>query len=459
MCKLLKYEPYIPVKIITTSFCMVKNREALVKVNKDEIRVMNGIRFLSAVCIVILHVVFYMALSGLSNLRDIDLYLEGIGGIFFHYDLIVDTFFTISGLLHMKGLLNRRQNLFGVLWKRYIRLIGPFALIVFYIISVSEHFSPGPGWFGWEETSICENYWLQNLFMINLEIGQICHAVSWYVCCDYQLAILATVLFFFYKLNKISGYTVYIAVAILSMVIPGVLTYLLQMPAMPYMEYGKYILRFREIWQFNHIYISFYGRGGPYVVGIAMGYIMGIYKPADYRKSVTKTWSIITMAVSLSGLAVMMALGYIIINFIPLEPGVVAGTSRIIWAAAICGVVGMCEYGTVPVIPSILGWSVFTPLSRLSYGIYMIHTLVVQRHKLSQRSPHLFDIYCILVDSAGVLAVSIALSYAMWLFVEAPLININNYIFFNRLKGTESDKRSGENGVQHQNGVANTNVL
>ncbi|XP_050554266.1 nose resistant to fluoxetine protein 6-like [Spodoptera frugiperda] len=448
------------IKIITKSFCMNNNQEDLTKVNKDEIHVLNGIRFLTSAIVISMHVIFYMSVAGISNLLDVDEFLEGAGGLLLHFDLFVDTFFTMSGLLHIKGLMKRRQSLLGVLWKRYIRLIGPFALIVFYLISVSKHYSPGPAWIGVDETDICEKHWVKSLLMMNSDVRHICHAVTWYLPCDYQLTILGTFLFFLYQRNRSFGFVSYAIVAAFSIVIPGTLTYLYQFPGVLFSEYGKYVIRYRDTWEISLIYTPFYSRASTYLVGVAMGYFMCIYKPGDYRKSVSKKWSIIGVALSFITMAATMSLGYVFKQrqYDPVEAVVIAATNRIFWAAAICCIIGMCEYGTVPIVSEILNWPVFTPLSRLSYGIYMIHPIIVQRHKLAQRSPHTFDTFCMVYDGFAILTMSIGLSYAMWLFVEAPLINITNQLFFNKSNEKEPNKTRDENGIQHQNGVTKNNV-
>ncbi|XP_050554271.1 nose resistant to fluoxetine protein 6 [Spodoptera frugiperda] len=442
--------------IITKSFCIIKNQEDLVKVNKGEIRSMNGIRFLTATLIVIVHVVLYIVLSGINNFADFEKQFEGIGVSYLHGDIIVDTFFTMSGLLHMRGLMGRQQNLFGVLWKRYIRLIGPFAIVVFYLTFVSKHWNSGPGWYNLEETDVCEKYWLRNLLLVNFDIKLSCQATTWYLPCDYHLAILGTLIFYFYQKKRQLGYTVFVAVLLLSMIIPAVLTYWLNFQAVILLDFGKHIMNYRDTWQFNYIYTPFYSRGSPYLVGIAMGYLTTIYKPGVYRKCVPKTWSIIATAVGVCAMLFTLSIAYIIVcrGYDPLEAAVFVGTKRILWSAAICCIIGMCEYGTVPIVSNMLSWSAFTPLSRLSYGIYMVHPLVIQKFQLSQRSTHFFDFYCILYSTVGASVISIGLSYAMWLFVEAPLINITNQLLFNKLNGPVG--ATATNGTQHRNGVTKT---
>uniref|UniRef100_A0A2A4JXW1 Uncharacterized protein n=1 Tax=Heliothis virescens TaxID=7102 RepID=A0A2A4JXW1_HELVI len=452
--------------IITKSFCLKKNSEDLMKENKDEISVMNGMRFLTAVTVVSVHNLFYTVMVGMANGRDYDKILEGVGGIFLHIDIIVDTFFAMSGLLHIKGLManiKKPQNLFSVLWKRYVRLIGPFAIIVYYLISVSKHTGSGPLWIWGNkiEGDVCAQTWRSSLLMLNSDPKYICHAVTWYIPCDYQLAILGTVLFYFYKKNRRLGLAAFGISAVVSLIIPGVLTYWYQLPVVHFTDLRKLLNEMRDYWEIGHTYTPSYSRAGAYLVGVAMGYLMILYKPADYRKSVSLTLSVVGTAVSLTTMVVVMFLGqyYLLREYAPIEAAVVAATNRIVWAVAICCIIGFCEYGTVPIVSNILSFPAFGPLSRLSYSMYIIHPLVIQRKTFIQRAPLTYDLYTIVFDSIGILVLSISLSFGMWLLVEAPLINLTNNLMFNKSKSMQTDKVTEKNGnIAHQNGTGKSKV-
>ncbi|KAJ8708831.1 hypothetical protein PYW08_010213 [Mythimna loreyi] len=380
--------------VIIKSFCIIKNLQDLMKDNKEEIQVLNGMRFLSAVCLVAVHEMFYQGMAGIINSRDYDKTIEGPIGLLLHIAVVVDTFFLMSGLLNIKGLLNninRQQNLFSVLWKRYVRLMGPFALIIFYLASVSKYTGTGPIWnYANEfESDVCQKTWRLSLLMLNTDLKYLCHIVSWYVPCDYQLTILATVLFYFYKKDRRLGLAAFGTAAVLSLIIPGVLTYWYGLPAVHFLDFGKLIPKLRGYWEISCAYMASYSRAGAYLVGVAMGYIMTLYKPSEHRKTVSKTWSIVGTALSLGVMAYVLSLGqyFMFREYNPVDAGVIASTNRVAWAVAVCVVIGLCEYGTVPIVTDILSFSYFAPLSRLSYGIFMVHTLIIQRNKFSLRSP------------------------------------------------------------------------
>ncbi|KAJ8708830.1 hypothetical protein PYW08_010212 [Mythimna loreyi] len=444
--------------VITKSFCITKNRQDLVKENKDEIKVMNGMRFLTAVSIVMVHEGFYSNMAGMINPRDYEKMLEGVGGCFLHLDVVVDTFFAMSGLLHIKGLLNninRQQNLFSVLWKRYVRLIGPFALTMFYLASVSKFTGTGPLWIfsNEQESEVCHKTWRLSLLMLNSDVKFLCHVITWYIPCDYQLTILATVLFYFYKKDRRLGFAAFGTAAVLSLIIPGMLTYWYELPAIHFLDFGRVLRGLRDCWELSITYTTFYCRAGAYLVGVAMGYLMTVYKPSEHRNTVSKTWSTIGTTLSLGVMAYVLSLGQYVIfrEYNAMEAALIASSNRVAWAVAICVIIGLCEYGTVPIVTDILSFSYFTPLSRLSYSIYLVHTLLMQRNKFSLRSPWKFDYFCYALDITGTLVIAIGLSFAMWLLVEAPLIKISNHFLMGRSKNTQRIENQEKNGIQQKN--------
>ncbi|KAI8423482.1 hypothetical protein MSG28_012599, partial [Choristoneura fumiferana] len=66
-------------------------------------------------------------------------------------------------------------------------------------------------------------------------------------------------------------------------------------------------------------------------------------------------------------------------------------------------------------INSFLSWAPFRPLSRLSYGLYVFHIVLLYRSKTSLRDPvrgHYIDA---VVETTGLTAISLVLSLVVWL--------------------------------------------
>ncbi|KPJ17987.1 hypothetical protein RR48_02758 [Papilio machaon] len=167
-------------------------------------------------------------------------------------------------------------------------------------------------------------------------------------------------------------------------------------------------------------------RAAPYFVGLIAGYILSVYKPSNYRNVISMKYSIISfitiMALCLGVL--VMGPAYRFREYNALESAVFAATNRSVWAALNAAFILLCEYGTLPLIPDFLGWSVFTPLSKLSFGIYMCHFIFVMRLTLALRSQAWHDFYKVFQDSCGIVVVSSIASLYMTLFIESPLNNL-----------------------------------
>ncbi|XP_075986069.1 nose resistant to fluoxetine protein 6-like isoform X2 [Anticarsia gemmatalis] len=439
---------------ILKSFCMVNNSSELIKSGRNDIIVLSGVRFITAANIVVIHLLFYIVISGIGNGRYLD-QLEYLG-MLMNYTIVVDTFFVMSGLLHIKGLLEKRQNLLMVLWKRYIRVIGLFALAILYLSSVATHAGSGPIWrlFYDRESALCQNNWLQSLFMINTSLKTNCHVVTWYLACDYQLTVFGTILFYLYKRNRRLGVIAFVMATILSLLISAIVTYRHELPPVEMIDLEN-VLKLREDDLFDYTYTSTYSRGAPYFTGAALGYLMHLYKPSDYRKTLSKLFSTIGTIFSLILMLGLLYAGCFFVDrpFNGMEAVLGIVSFRALWGLAVCCVIGCCEYGDVPCVTDFLSVPVFTPLGKLSYALFIVHCFVINptSRSIGTRSPLVFDFFTIIVDSVGTIAVSLAIGYILHLLVEAPLINLSNEFICERFRSAQPGLEK-KNGIEHRNG-------
>ncbi|CAB3225741.1 unnamed protein product [Arctia plantaginis] len=440
---------------ILESFCMNRNTTELTKTHKDEIIAVNGIRSLTSACMVWLHVLYLYFISGCANSGDFDERIF-LFDKFVNMNLLVDTFFAMSGMLQIKGLLGRKQiNVLLILWKRYVRLIGLFALSMFYYASVVKFHGSGPLWniFYNSESSICQRNWWFSLLMLNYNSGTYCYSVTWYIACDYQYTVLATLLIYIYKKNRRLALNIFGLAALISVVIPGVLTYWHKLPPMYYLDVGDF-LTMRGDDRLNYTYFSSYSRAGPYIVGMCLGYIMHVYNPAIHRHCLSVLNSVTGAIFSLLLMTFSACLGSFFLerDYNVLEASLAAATYRSIWAVGVCGIIAFCEYGKLPLLTDFFSSSFFTPLSRLSYGVYLLHCLVLQQTNkiVTIKSAPIYDSFAVIIDTAGVGAVCVGMSYVLWLILEAPLNNLSDRFVCNRFtsKQVEPSKKNAVDGEQ-----------
>ncbi|KAJ0173684.1 hypothetical protein K1T71_010833 [Dendrolimus kikuchii] len=417
---------------IINAFCMKENLRELLRVQNEDLKVLYGIRFLSICFIILDHQL------GISNAGPIsDGYTSEkatksfLGHLVLHDDLFVDTFFYLSGCLAFITLSKFKQlpNPFLAIFKRYIRLVVALAIVLFYICAAYQYSGTGPLWpksYSYE-TLPCRKYWWLNILMLNnyIETENICLISSWYIPCDFHFTVIIIFWFWLYRRSSRLSAVVFATLAVLSIIIPGLLTYINNFSAIQTFT-AEFVVHPRGDKEFNVMYIKSHTRFAAYLVGVAGGYLHTKLSANKNFKSISKIWAI---PGALSAIALMMFIMVAGCTFLwrdyhPIEGAVYAALNRPAWAVCIAVLVLCCSYGEVPVIKSFLCWNVWVPLSRLAYGLYLTHTLISNRNVFVSRNSIHNDYLLILSSAVSVVFWGSITSLLIWLLAEAPVNNL-----------------------------------
>ncbi|XP_053620311.1 nose resistant to fluoxetine protein 6-like [Plodia interpunctella] len=434
---------------LARSFCLSRNMESLTVVREDEVTSMNFYRLVACFVVVYIHYAMFTFIVFPTEGTEMERMLDEGGYTSTHGDLVVDVFLTLSGVLFTKGILSDKwQNPIKFVWKRYIRLAAPLAAILFYMATTSGRIGNGPLWhYEKIEQNLCANSWWINLFMfVNItNIDKLCNLSTWYVPCDYQLCVFATILYVVYKKNKTAGKIAFAVSLALSMIIPALITYINEFPAIPFSGIES-VMRLLErngvVWW--DTYIPSYCRAGPFVVGMAMGYTIHTYKPKDHRRVIGRLPSYLALILSAILSFAVCACGFHYYSeYEPVGGAIYAGVHRAVWGVAVCLVIGVAEYGELPLLTRLFSWRPLAPLSRLTYGVYLTHVPMLRYIHFTTRTTLTPNMFTMSVAWAGLMVFCLTASLALWLLMEAPLININNML----LDHTWSVKSIKSNGV------------
>ncbi|KPJ17986.1 Nose resistant to fluoxetine protein 6 [Papilio machaon] len=193
---------------IVSAFDLRKNASDLMSVSKDEIKVMHGVRFLTAFMVVTLHVMFINIMATAGNGLDMMDDFKRYAGFLSHASVVVDTYFMMSGLLLMKSFKPETG-----------RLISPIKLII------KRYFRDTK--YAQVEQEACEKNWWLGLLMVGnyIDPEHICMQITWYIPADYHMAVACTLMYWLYQKNKRSGLCLFGLVTIASLLLPGVYTY------------------------------------------------------------------------------------------------------------------------------------------------------------------------------------------------------------------------------------------
>nr|XP_022320071.1 nose resistant to fluoxetine protein 6-like [Crassostrea virginica] len=422
------------------SFSVYSNGKKILQVKQSAgaLTALNGIRFLSISWVVLGHT-FAFVYNNLSNGYVVipDLIRRWTFQAVINALVSVDSFFALSGLLlayltlkEMKrGKGKLRINWLMFYFHRFWRLTPVYMILVMISICLSRYFGDGPLFpeNGFEE-NYCKDTWWKNLLYINNLFEKSCFGVSWYLANDMQFFVLSPLmlipLYFHYPI----GIVVCFVWLLGSAIAPGVISNVLDLP--PTTSGGGGSAQGRADY-FQNYYVRPYCRMGPYIVGIIVGSLL--YK-TDCKVKINKILNLLLWLV-FTILAILVLYGLRDpLNFPEdaLNRDVSAlynATHKIVWGACVCWVIFACATGNGGFINTLLSWSAFVPLARLSYCIYLTHYLVLATYYSSQRTLLYLDDFNVIYLFLGHLVLSTMTAFVASISFEAPMMGLEKVIF------------------------------
>ncbi|XP_065331425.1 nose resistant to fluoxetine protein 6-like [Cloeon dipterum] len=356
----------------------------------------------------------------------------------------VDTFLLLSGLLTvyiplMDDSKGRKFNVLKYYIYRYLRITIPLAVAIWFVSTTSIYFGKGPTWTLGFRTSmqVCRENWWANILYISNYFFDFCMGHTWYLCVDMQLALLAPLII--YPLIKWPKYGL-VAIFVLtlgSIAAVFAVTYTEDLPwTSQFNVDASKSQRYLEI-----IYINTPMRASPYLIGMALGYVLS----KKYHVSIPK-WG-----VALGWLAsTALALSVIFLILIPYSEGYVenaleaaffSSLHKPAWALSLCWIIWACVNGYGGFIDKILSWKYFIPLSKLTFCGYLMHASAITLHSNLRRTPYFISHFQNLYLFSGILILTLPYTIVLYLAVEAPTMNLMRLAFKKRNNVTEPVSR------------------
>ncbi|CAM4841946.1 unnamed protein product [Rotaria magnacalcarata] len=401
------------------------------KENENSFAFLNGIRVLSLFWVILGHS-FTFGIFYTSNIIDL---LSASRN--FAFQLItsgvfsVDTFFLLSGFLtavlfvrhaRKEKLSLRMMTLYYV--HRYVRLTPAFILVMFVSIYLTPYFGQGPLYpvqQGFEPDG-CRNggWWTSFLYIGNFfKSENMCLSVTWYLFNDMQFHWIAPLaLIPFVMKQRAIGYIITILFVLVS--IGSILSLLLYYPSM--------ITHALDVSNnatgpnfFDKIYQAPWCRISPYAFGLLTGFVV-ISTGRSYR---------LNTVVRVIGNILATVLGLVCIfstygDYV-LVPGLSRASlvayqvlSRVGWSMSISWLIFICSINQGGIVNRILSFSIWTPLARLNYAAYLIHSTVIFVTIFNQSVPLYYQSMTFLNNYVSVLCFSYLAAIVVVIFFEAP---------------------------------------
>ncbi|XP_034249536.1 O-acyltransferase like protein-like isoform X2 [Thrips palmi] len=355
-----------------------------------------------------------------------------------HASLLVDTCFFMSGLLMSLSPSVRQgtqdnHNALRATASRYLRLTLPYAMVMLFYAFAMESLGSGPLWksITMPEAAACRRWWWANLLYVNNYVhGQpgeyACMLQSWSLAVDMQQFVLGTVLVPLLtpasnSANSLPRWSACIlAVALLP---PFVATLVEGWP--PLLVWSARALQnpFAEP-MFYSMYVATQFRAAPYVVGVLAGCVMLRFKERSLElnlwDSTRLTWGSLAAMLTLLTSSVLFA-----DLSAPAPPSLVsalyAALCPFAWAAALAVFVVAVTFGQRTAVVGLLRWQPLVTLSRLSYGVYLVHFAVQLLQGGAERAPRNVTVATVFRDGFSDLVIALIVSAWLHLIVEAPV--------------------------------------
>ncbi|XP_037523929.1 nose resistant to fluoxetine protein 6-like [Rhipicephalus sanguineus] len=175
------------------------------------------------------------------------------------------------------------------------------------------------------------------------------------------------------------------------------------------------------------IYFRPFTHAGSYIIGVMCGYVAAQYKNVTIKPNVEMGLWLVSLA---------LACGVLFASF-PWNQGhlpdaitnaLYGGFHRLLWSLAFFWPSYACATGRGGVLNNMLSWSFFLPLSRLTYGIYLIHVPLYITRMLRLRSYINTDEFFQLTTALGVFLLSVVFAYLLHVCIEAPTVRLQKLL-------------------------------
>ncbi|CAB3360019.1 Hypothetical predicted protein [Cloeon dipterum] len=395
---------------------------------------LDGVRVLSTLWVVAGHKIIFTLQEPWANKCFQVKSLEKLANMPFTNNMpSVDTFFLMSGMLRSYNLLKEFQGnrfrFFTDVARRYLRLTPVYALVIAFYATLLTRLGSGPRWekFVTEPGEACDANWKNNLLYINSYVhnNKHCMIQTWYLASDMQLFLVSPLVVYALWKKPTTGKLILFLLAAIPICFTAWYTYIFEvLPTYLLNNSDEKLISYQR-----DVHITTHHRMAPYVVGLALGYILYVKKNLHLSlMSVISGWlmCLLTLYVVVFGAFNIVQYDH---EYDPVESALYASLHRIAWAFAVGWLIFACNNERGGWITKILSLNVFQPLSKISYCIYLSHYVILMVGTARIKTPLFADDYALIHSLAGDFIISIIVATVLYLSVEAPLFEITRLIF------------------------------
>jgi len=426
---------------IIKCFDIVKNWTTITRITNNEpnLKVLNGVRVLCMSWVILGHTFFHSKGAYVTNVFEVGDFLTNI-----NYSYILSSPFSVDIFLFMGGFLaiylmvkgikafDGKINLLIIYISRIIRIFPLFFVTLLIFCYVMPLIGEGPGFYNYyNKVDIdCKNYWYLTLTFVNnfTSVANDCISHTWYISIDMQFYLLVPFIALIYYRKRIAAYLLLLSLFLSSATL--ILVFAV------YYDLSPCYMKFMDSKLLKHYFEDYYNvpytRINPYLIGIFAGLIYYEYCTEQntifvkYAKvlqsSLTLRYGIYIISL---GITIVLLLATYYFNKYPYEISSAVEKSYLMFSRplfVICffGLIFPAMLGKGRVQNALFSCSFYIPLSRISFGAYLLHPCIMIMTSLSEKKGTYFEHYSLLLKFFGYLLLSFVLSFIVSGIYESP---------------------------------------
>ncbi|CAH1107188.1 unnamed protein product [Psylliodes chrysocephalus] len=408
----------------------------------ERLKPVQGLRVYMSIMVVIVHAILAQVAIPVSNPK----FLEDMNDspdllsnfpkravfiLSFHF--MMSSWMLITSLLvkHDRNEIIDLKFIIKSIIKRYVRFILTIAVVVGFYATWLRHIPYGPFFSVCEESDKCrKNWWANFLFIQNhYDRYYMCHIITWYLSVDMQYYIIGLFLFMIILRKKINIPVTVCFLLIINFIFAfwdhwrhGYSSALSGEPE----EIYKVVFNKKAQWH-DH-FASYHGNAAGYIVGIGFGYVYHKNKDQKIFIGLKKklAWTILSVCLLGATIVVPQIIDVDATN--TLSALWVALTRPLFSLGMGIFVLGLSE-GLGGWVKDCLSWSPLYVLGKLSYCVYLCHTVFQTLRIGFMRSPGYISYYTMLDTSASDVLLAFVGALFLSLFFEMPSNELANNMF------------------------------
>ncbi|XP_018495400.1 nose resistant to fluoxetine protein 6 [Galendromus occidentalis] len=436
---------------VLSFFSIRRNTARLFKDPKDStngsLQFMNGLKVLLSFWIVAGHTYCLLQPDMLENFYDArEASKTWIFQPMINTFIAVEAFFFISGfLLGYLTIVNQEKIrnacrgrhisviYFTVFLRRYVRTMLPaLAMLTYSFLIPLLYDSPIAidGILAAYVGNCPNNWWKLPLLIGNTDpASELCAIHTWYLAVDMQIFALGSAFALLLVFRPKIALGLSVTLCVVAAIFTAYITYIMNFAYIITVNDFDFERVFRT---FDYVYIQAYPHLPNYFLGLICGYFSA-RNPKTFLSLRIRTvmWLISTLIASYVVFGTAIWFNY---GFPEQLPGsIYAGFHRPLWGLAMMWLTYANTTGRGGIFNEILSHRIFTVCGRLTYGIYLMHLIVISvKNGYLKGSVLYINQFLMFKDALGIFVMSIFLAYYLNISIEAPLAAMDDMIFGER---------------------------